>query len=74
MHQLLALIPELRVKSFEYDKFMSETVINLWKLISAGTSNEIVLCEAFKSLAKFPMDCHVLKHLPSAVICSHVHY
>lgn len=67
MYQLLSLIPELKVKSFEYDKFMSETVASIWKQITLNASSSNVLCEAYKTLAKFPMECHELKQLPAAV-------
>ena len=64
MNQLLSLVPELLVKSFDYDKFMNETVAGVWKQISAGTLPASVLAKAYKTLSKFPMDCHVLKQLP----------
>lgn len=67
MYELLSLVPELRVKSYDYDKFMSETVASIWKQISMDTLSPRVLAEAYNTLSKFPMDCHVLKQLPAAV-------
>lgn len=67
MYELLSLVPELRVKSFDYDKFMGETVASIWKQISMDTLSPRVLAEAYNTLSKFPMDCHVLKQLPAAV-------
>lgn len=67
MFKLLQLIPELQVKSFDYDKFMKETVAGIWKQISASTYPPLVLAEAYTTLSQFSMDCHVLKQLPAAV-------
>ncbi|GBO03073.1 Focadhesin [Araneus ventricosus] len=64
MYKLLALVPDLQVKSCEYDKFMSEIAINIWKRISSGGMPPEAVAEAYKTLAKFPLDCHILKQLP----------
>ncbi|XP_054719746.1 focadhesin-like [Uloborus diversus] len=66
MYKLLELIPELKVKSFEYDKFMSEIVSNIWRQISSGMNCSSTLSAAYKTLSKFPHDNYVLKQLPEA--------
>ncbi|CAL1296123.1 unnamed protein product [Larinioides sclopetarius] len=64
MYKLLALVPDLQVKSCEYDKFMSEIATNIWRRLSSGGMPPEAVAEAYKTLAKFPLDCHILKQLP----------
>ncbi|GIY37035.1 focadhesin [Caerostris darwini] len=64
MYRLLALVPDLQVKSCEYDKFMSEIAASIWKRLSTGSMSPEAAAEAYKTLAKFPLDCHILKQLP----------
>ncbi|XP_055939609.1 focadhesin-like isoform X2 [Argiope bruennichi] len=64
MYKLLALVPDLQVKSCEYDKFMSEIATSIWKRISAGAMPPEAVAEAYTTLSKFPLDCHILKQLP----------
>ncbi|GFY42098.1 uncharacterized protein TNIN_274901 [Trichonephila inaurata madagascariensis] len=66
MYKLLALVPELEVKSCEYDKFMNEIATNIWKRIASSSMAPEAIAEAYRTLAKFPLDCHVLKLLPSS--------
>ncbi|KAG8200975.1 hypothetical protein JTE90_021439 [Oedothorax gibbosus] len=64
MYKLLSLVPELQVKSPEYDKFMNEIVSNTWKRISSGYMPPEALSAAYRALSKFPLECHLLKQLP----------
>ncbi|GFX84690.1 focadhesin [Trichonephila clavipes] len=66
MYKLLALVPELEVKSCEYDKFMNEIATNIWKRVASSSMAPEAIAEAYRTLAKFPLDCHVLKLLPSS--------
>ncbi|XP_035213180.1 focadhesin-like isoform X2 [Stegodyphus dumicola] len=66
MFQLLALVPELRVKSFEYDNFMSEVMSFIWKQIISGLTEPVAISAAYKALAEFPLDFYVLKQFPPA--------
>ncbi|GFT46204.1 focadhesin [Nephila pilipes] len=64
MYKLLTLVPELEVKSCEYDKFMNEISTIIWKRIASGIMAPEAVAEAYRTLAKFPLQCHVLKLLP----------
>lgn len=64
MYKLLALVPELEVKSCEYNEFMNEIATNIWKRIASSTIAPEAVAEAYRTLAKFPADSHTLKLLP----------
>lgn len=67
MFKLLALIPDFPVKSPEFDTYLSEMVAFVWKRLSTSTMDPEAISHAYQTLAKFPIDCHVLKQLPSPV-------
>ncbi|XP_042899140.1 focadhesin isoform X1 [Parasteatoda tepidariorum] len=66
MFELLSLIPELQVSSPEFDTFMKDIVSKIWKQIASGVLPPDAESVAYKTLAKFSIDCHELKQLPTA--------
>ncbi|XP_061768446.1 focadhesin isoform X2 [Nerophis ophidion] len=62
--QLLALVPQLAVKSEEYEKLMEEVVSFLWNY-ALSEDPEVASC-GFRALADFPEVVHTVNHLPDA--------
>ncbi|XP_054608420.1 focadhesin isoform X3 [Dunckerocampus dactyliophorus] len=62
--QLLALVPQLTVKSEEYEKLMEEVVSFLWSY-ALSEDPEVASC-GFRALADFPEVVHTINHLPKA--------
>ncbi|XP_057711558.1 focadhesin isoform X2 [Corythoichthys intestinalis] len=62
--QLLALVPQLAVKSEEYELLKEEAVSFLWNY-TMDKDPEVVSC-GFRSLADFPESVHTVNHLPEA--------
>ncbi|XP_019714030.1 focadhesin isoform X2 [Hippocampus comes] len=62
--QLLALVPQLAVKSEEYQKLKEEAVGFLWHY-AVNKDPEVASC-GFRALADFPEEVHTINHLPEA--------
>ncbi|XP_061664812.1 focadhesin isoform X2 [Syngnathoides biaculeatus] len=62
--QLLALVPQLGVKSEEYEKLKEEAVSLLWNY-AVNKDPEVASC-GFQALADFPEVVHTINHLPEA--------
>uniref|UniRef100_UPI0037E81FBB focadhesin n=1 Tax=Semicossyphus pulcher TaxID=241346 RepID=UPI0037E81FBB len=62
--ELLALVPQLVVKSEQYEKLKEEVVSFLWSY-SASKDPEVASC-GFRALAEFPEDVHTINLLPEA--------
>ncbi|KAE8278840.1 Focadhesin [Larimichthys crocea] len=62
--ELLALVPQLNVKSEEYEKLKEEVVSFLWNY-AASKDSEVASC-GYKALAAFPETVHTINHLPEA--------
>ncbi|XP_077597799.1 focadhesin [Stigmatopora nigra] len=62
--QLLAMVPQLVVKSEEYELFKEEVVSFLWNY-ATDKDPEVVSC-GFQALADFPEAVHTVNHLPEA--------
>ncbi|XP_077401098.1 focadhesin isoform X2 [Vanacampus margaritifer] len=62
--QLLALIPQLAVKSEAYEKLKEEAVCFLWHY-AVNKDPEVASC-GFRALADFPEAVHTVNHLPEA--------
>ncbi|XP_077355104.1 focadhesin isoform X2 [Festucalex cinctus] len=62
--QLLALLPQLAVKSEEYEKLNEEAVSFLWHY-AVNKDPEVARC-GFRALADFPEAVHTINHLPEA--------
>ncbi|XP_077445781.1 focadhesin isoform X2 [Stigmatopora argus] len=62
--QLLAMVPQLVVKSEEYELLKEEAVSFLWDYV-ADKDPEVVSC-GFRALADFPEAVHTVNHLPEA--------
>ncbi|MEQ2199063.1 hypothetical protein XENOCAPTIV_023947 [Xenoophorus captivus] len=63
--ELLSLVPQLAVKSEEYEKLKDEVVSFLWSY--ATSQDPEVSCCGYKALAAFPETVHTILHLPEAV-------
>ncbi|XP_047426080.1 focadhesin [Mugil cephalus] len=62
--ELLALVPQLTVKSEEYEKLKEEVVSFLWNY-AVSKDPEVASC-GYKALAEFPVVVHIITHLPEA--------
>ncbi|XP_051799781.1 focadhesin isoform X3 [Acanthochromis polyacanthus] len=62
--ELLALVPQLSVKSEEYEKFTEEVVSFLWSY-AMNKDPELASC-GYKALADFPEAVHTITLLPEA--------
>ncbi|XP_030579046.1 focadhesin [Archocentrus centrarchus] len=62
--ELLALVPELTVKSEEYEKLKEEVVSFLWNYV-VSEDPEVASC-GYRALANFPEVDHTINHLPEA--------
>ncbi|XP_038155293.1 focadhesin [Cyprinodon tularosa] len=62
--ELLSLVPQLAVKSEEYEKLKDEAVSFLWSY--AGSQDPEVSSCGYKALAAFPETTHTILHLPEA--------
>ncbi|XP_015257573.1 PREDICTED: focadhesin, partial [Cyprinodon variegatus] len=62
--ELLSLVPQLAVKSEEYEKVKDEAVSFLWSY--AGSQDPEVSSCGYKALAAFPETTHTILHLPEA--------
>uniref|UniRef100_UPI003AB0ACCF focadhesin n=1 Tax=Centroberyx gerrardi TaxID=166262 RepID=UPI003AB0ACCF len=62
--ELLALVPQLTVKSEEYEKLKEEVVSFLWSY-ALSKDPEVASC-GYRALADFPEAVHTLFHLPEA--------
>ncbi|KAM8882281.1 focadhesin isoform 1-T1 [Synchiropus picturatus] len=62
--ELLALVPELQVKSEDYEKLKEEVVCFLWNF-ALSKDPHVASC-GFRALAEFPEDAHTLNVLPEA--------
>ncbi|GAA6230680.1 focadhesin [Lates japonicus] len=62
--ELLALVPQLTVKSEEYEKLKEEVVSFLWNY-AASKDPEVASC-GYKALADFPEAVHTVTLLPEA--------
>ncbi|KAM9833274.1 focadhesin isoform 2-T2 [Syngnathus typhle] len=62
--QLLALVPQLAVKSEEYEKLKDEAVSFLWHY-AVNKDPDVASC-GFRALADFPEASHTINHLPEA--------
>ncbi|XP_032439079.1 focadhesin isoform X2 [Xiphophorus hellerii] len=62
--ELLSLVPQLTVKSEEYEKLKEEVVSFLWSY-AASQDPEVSSC-GYKGLAAFPERDHTILHLPEA--------
>ncbi|TMS01998.1 hypothetical protein E3U43_007538 [Larimichthys crocea] len=62
--ELLALVPQLNVKSEEYEKLKEEVVSFLWNY-AASKDPEVASC-GYKAMADFPETVHTINHLPEA--------
>ncbi|KAI1888309.1 hypothetical protein AGOR_G00183690, partial [Albula goreensis] len=60
--ELLALVPQLAVKSEEYEKFKEQVVSILWSY--ALNKDPEVARSGFKALSEFPEAVHNILHLP----------
>ncbi|KAJ8397874.1 hypothetical protein AAFF_G00435630 [Aldrovandia affinis] len=60
--ELLALVPQLTVKTEEYEKFKEQVVSLLWSYALHKTP-EVARC-GFKALSEFPETTHTILHLP----------
>ncbi|KAG9345475.1 hypothetical protein JZ751_008619 [Albula glossodonta] len=60
--ELLALVPQLAVKSEEYEKFKEQVVSILWSY--ALNKDPEVACCGFRALSEFPEAVHNILHLP----------
>ncbi|XP_029932182.1 focadhesin [Myripristis murdjan] len=62
--ELLALVPQLTVKSEDYEKLKEEVVSFLWNY-ALSKDPEVASC-GYRALADFPEVVHKLPHLPEA--------
>uniref|UniRef100_A0A3B3YQ01 Uncharacterized protein n=2 Tax=Poecilia mexicana TaxID=48701 RepID=A0A3B3YQ01_9TELE len=62
--ELLSLVPQLTVKSEEYEKLKEEVVSFLWSY-AVNQDPEVSSC-GYKALAAFPETDHTILHLPEA--------
>ncbi|XP_064200022.1 focadhesin [Anguilla rostrata] len=60
--ELLALVPQLTVKTEEYEKFKEQVVSTLWSY-ALSKDSEVARC-GFKALSEFPESVHTILHLP----------
>ncbi|KAJ8382321.1 hypothetical protein SKAU_G00030990 [Synaphobranchus kaupii] len=60
--ELLALVPQLTVKTEEYEKFKEQVVSVLWSYALSKVPE--VACCGFKALSEFPESVHTILHLP----------
>ncbi|XP_037537542.1 focadhesin [Nematolebias whitei] len=60
--ELLSLVPQLTVKSEEYEKLKDEVVAFLWSY-TTNKDAEVASC-GYKALAAFPEPVHTILHLP----------
>ncbi|XP_037832377.1 focadhesin isoform X2 [Kryptolebias marmoratus] len=60
--ELLSLVPQLAVKSEEYEKLKDEVVAFLWNY-AASKDPEVASC-GYKALTAFPVAVHTILHLP----------
>lgn len=60
--ELLALVPDLNVKTEEYEKFGSEAVGVLWGY--ALSQDSVVASQGFKALSEYPEPSNTILHLP----------
>ncbi|XP_024143659.1 focadhesin isoform X1 [Oryzias melastigma] len=60
--ELLSLVPQLPVKSDDYEKLKDEVVSFLWNYASSKNP-EVAAC-GYKALAAFPEGVHTVLHLP----------
>ncbi|KAG7462013.1 hypothetical protein MATL_G00197400 [Megalops atlanticus] len=60
--ELLALVPQLSVKTEEYEKFKEQVVSILWDY--ALSKDPEVACCGYKALSEFPEAVHTVLHLP----------
>uniref|UniRef100_H2RQ74 Focadhesin n=1 Tax=Takifugu rubripes TaxID=31033 RepID=H2RQ74_TAKRU len=63
--EILALVPQLTVKTEEYEKLKEEVVSVLWT-DALSKDPEVAAC-GYKALAAFPQELHTINHLPEAV-------
>ncbi|KAM3857392.1 focadhesin [Diretmus argenteus] len=61
---LLALVPQLAVKSEEYEKLKEEVVSFLWSY-ALSKDPEVASC-GYRALSEFPEAVHIVSHLPDA--------
>ncbi|CAI5682283.1 unnamed protein product [Oreochromis niloticus] len=64
MAELLALVPQLTVKSEQYEKLKEEVVSILWNY-ALSEDPEVASC-GYRALANFPETDHTINHLPEA--------
>ncbi|XP_029462772.1 focadhesin [Rhinatrema bivittatum] len=62
LHELFALVPSLKVKTEEYEKFKANVVSFLWN--HTQSKDQQVATTAYKSLCKFDSEEHTILHLP----------
>ncbi|XP_075896591.1 focadhesin isoform X2 [Nelusetta ayraudi] len=62
--EMLALVPQLTVKSEEFENLQKEVVSLLWK--HTGSKDPVVASCGYRALAAFPEDVHTVNHLPEA--------
>ncbi|XP_026208775.1 focadhesin [Anabas testudineus] len=62
--ELLALVPQLTVKSEEYEKLRQEVVSFLWSY-ALTKDPEVAIC-GYRALAEFPEQVHTITFLPEA--------
>ncbi|XP_041840691.1 focadhesin isoform X2 [Melanotaenia boesemani] len=62
--ELLSLVPQLTVKSEQYEKLIDEVASFLWSY-AANKDPEVASC-GYKALADFPEVVHTVHHLPEA--------
>ncbi|XP_061106929.1 focadhesin [Conger conger] len=60
--ELLALVPQLAVKTEDYEKFKEQVVSILWSY-ALSKDPEVARC-GFKALSEFPESVHTILHLP----------
>ncbi|XP_076145672.1 focadhesin [Alosa pseudoharengus] len=60
--ELLSLVPQLAVKTEEYEKLKEQVVSVLWGY-ALSQDPEVASC-GYKALSEFPDGCHVILHLP----------
>ncbi|CAB1345172.1 unnamed protein product, partial [Coregonus sp. 'balchen'] len=60
--ELLALLPQLTVKTEEYEKLKEQVVSFLWGY-ALNKEPEVAIC-GYKALSEFPEAAHTLHHLP----------
>ncbi|XP_062371903.1 focadhesin [Sardina pilchardus] len=60
--QLLSLVPQLTVKTEEYEKLKEQVVSVLWGY-ALSQDPEVASC-GYKALSEFPEGCHMILHLP----------